>query len=165
MKKVIVLISFLCGAFFVSAQQGNQQQRQQERWKPESTEWYHPVPPKVTPGVGTSAPSDAIILFDGKDLTKWEAAGKDGGSAKWAIKDGTMVVVPGSGSIRTKEYFGDCQLHIEFKTPIPGKDNTLQMKGNSGIMLQSRYEVQVLDCEDNPTYVNGWVVFISKVLL
>ena len=72
MKKVIVLISFLCGAFFVSAQQGNQQQRQQERWKPESTEWYHPVPPKVTPGVGTSAPSDAIILFDGKDLTKWE---------------------------------------------------------------------------------------------
>ena len=81
MKKVIVLISFLCGAFFVSAQQGNQQQRQQERWKPESTEWYHPVPPKVTPGVGTSAPSDAIILFDGKDLTKWEAAGKDGGSA------------------------------------------------------------------------------------
>ena len=84
MKKVIVLISFLCGAFFVSAQQGNQQQRQQERWKPESTEWYHPVPPKVTPGVGTSAPSDAIILFDGKDLTKWEAAGKDGGSAKMA---------------------------------------------------------------------------------
>ena len=92
MKKVIVLISFLCGAFFVSAQQGNQQQRQQERWKPESTEWYHPVPPKVTPGVGTSAPSDAIILFDGKDLTKWEAAGKDGGSAKWAIKDGTHRV-------------------------------------------------------------------------
>ena len=70
MKKVIVLISFLCGAFFVSAQQGNQQQRQQERWKPESTEWYHPVPPKVTPGVGTSAPTDAINLIDGKDLTK-----------------------------------------------------------------------------------------------
>ena len=91
MKKVIVLISFLCGAFFVSAQQGNQQQRQQERWKPESTEWYHPVPPKVTPGVGTSAPSDAIILFDGKDLTKWEAAGKDGGSAKWAIKDLSLI--------------------------------------------------------------------------
>ena len=95
-----------------------------------------------------------------EDLT--EAAGKDGGSAKWAIKDGTMVVVPGSGSIRTKEYFGDCQLHIEFKTPIPGKDNTLQMKGNSGIMLQSRYEVQVLDCEDNPTYVNGWVGSVYK---
>ena len=162
MKKVIVLISFLCGAFFVSAQQGNQQQRQQERWKPESTEWYHPVPPKVTPGVGTSAPSDAIILFDGKDLTKWEAAGKDGGSAKWAIKDGTMVVVPGSGSIRTKEYFGDCQLHIEFKTPIPGKDNTLQMKGNSGIMLQSRYEVQVLDCAEKPSALTGVVGSVYK---
>ena len=76
MKKVIVLISFLCGAFFVSAQQGNQQQRQQERWKPESTEWYHPVPPKVTPGVGTSAPSDAIILFDGKILQNGKLLGR-----------------------------------------------------------------------------------------
>ena len=82
----------------------------------------------------------------------------------WICKMGYKgwVVVPGSGSIRTKEYFGDCQLHIEFKTPIPGKDNTLQMKGNSGIMLQSRYEVQVLDCEDNPTYVNGWVGSVYK---
>ena len=112
--------------------------------------------------LGVNKPTSGEVLLDGKDLTKWEAAGKDGGSAKWAIKDGTMVVVPGSGSIRTKEYFGDCQLHIEFKTPIPGKDNTLQMKGNSGIMLQSRYEVQVLDCEDNPTYVNGWVGSVYK---
>ena len=56
-----------------------------------------------------------------------------------------MIVASGTGSIRTKDYFGDCQLHIEFKTPTPGKDNTLQMKGNSDIMLQSRYEVQVLD--------------------
>ena len=70
MKKMIVLISLLCGAFFMSAQQSNQQQRPPERWKPESTEWYYPVPPKVKPGVGTGAPSDAIILFDGKDLTK-----------------------------------------------------------------------------------------------
>ena len=145
----------LCGAFFMSAQQSNQQQRPPERWKPESTEWYYPVPPKVKPGVGSGAPSDAIILFDGKDLSMWESAGKDGGPAKWTVKDGAMIVASGTGSIRTKDYFGDCQLHIEFKTPTPGKDNTLQMKGNSGIMLQSRYEVQVLDCEDNPTYVNG----------
>ena len=146
----------------MSAQQSNQQQRPPERWKPESTEWYYPVPPKVKPGVGTGAPSDAIILFDGKDLSMWESAGKDGGPAKWTVKDGAMIVASGTGSIRTKDYFGDCQLHIEFKTPTPGKDNTLQMKGNSGIMLQSRYEVQVLDCEDNPTYVNGWVGSIYK---
>ena len=60
----------------MSAQQSNQQQRPPERWKPESTEWYYPVPPKVKPGVGTGAPSDAIILFDGKDLSMWESAGK-----------------------------------------------------------------------------------------
>ena len=65
----------------MSAQQSNQQQRPPERWKPESTEWYYPVPPKVKPGVGTGAPSDAIILFDGKDLSMWESAGKDGGPA------------------------------------------------------------------------------------
>ena len=105
----------------MSAQQSNQQQRPPERWKPESTEWYYPVPPKVKPGVGTGAPSDAIILFDGKDLSMWESAGKDGGPAKWTVKDGAMIVASGTGSIRTKDYFGDCQLHIEFKTPTPGK--------------------------------------------
>ncbi len=101
MKKMIVLISLLCGAFFMSAQQSNQQQRPPERWKPESTEWYYPVPPKVKPGVGTGAPSDAIILFDGKDLSMWESAGKDGGPAKWTVKDGAMIVASGTGSIRT----------------------------------------------------------------
>ena len=95
MKKMIVLISLLCGAFFMSAQQSNQQQRPPERWKPESTEWYYPVPPKVKPGVGTGAPSDAIILFDGKDLSMWESAGKDGGPAKWTVKDGAMIVASG----------------------------------------------------------------------
>ena len=144
MKKMIVLISLLCGAFFMSAQQSNQQQRPPERWKPESTEWYYPVPPKVKPGVGTGAPSDAIILFDGKDLSMWESAGKDGGPAKWTVKDGAMIVASGTGSIRTKDYFGDCQLHIEFKTPTPGKDNTLQMKGNSGIMWCRFWIVRII---------------------
>ena len=96
MKKMIVLISLLCGAFFMSAQQSNQQQRPPERWKPESTEWYYPVPPKVKPGVGTGAPSDAIILFGGKDLSMWESAGKDGGPAKWTVKDGAMIVASGT---------------------------------------------------------------------
>lgn len=165
MKKAVIFFSLLCGAFAANAQQNgqqpsNQQQGNRNQWKPESTEWYHPVPAKVTPGNGTSAPSDAIILFDGKDLSQWVS--RDGSPAKWTVKDGAMIVAPGAGSIQTKQYFGDCQLHIEFKTPVPGKENTLQMKGNSGIMLQSRYEVQVLDCEDNPTYVNGYVGSIYK---
>ena len=165
MKKAVIILSLLCGAFTANAQQNgqqtsDQQQRNRNQWKPESTEWYHPVPAKVTPGNGTSAPSDAIILFDGKDLSQWVS--RDGSPAKWMVKDGAMIVAPGAGSIQTKQYFGDCQLHIEFKTPVPGKENTLQMKGNSGIMLQSRYEVQVLDCEDNPTYVNGYVGSIYK---
>ena len=157
MKKVLMLISLVCAFTSVSAQEGG-------HVAPECTEWYSPQPPKVQPGDKPgNPPSDAIVLFDGKDLSKWVSL-EDGKKvdAKWKVEDGAMVVVPGTGTIQTKEYFGDCQLHIEFKTPIPGKDNVLQMKGNSGIMLQSRYEVQVLDCEDNPTYVNGYVGSIYK---
>ena len=113
-----------------------------------------------TPGSNGSAPSDAIILFDGKDLSKWQA--RDGSPAGWTVQNGELIVAPGAGTIQTKDYFGSCQLHIEFKTPTPGPENTLQMKGNSGIMLQSRYEVQILDCDNNPTYVNGYVGSVYK---
>ena len=161
MRKELIAVGCVCLALSINV---NAQERESERWKPESTEWYSPQPPKVQPGDKPgNPPSDAIVLFDGKDLSKWVSL-EDGKKvdAKWKVEDGAMVVVPGTGTIQTKEYFGDCQLHIEFKTPIPGKDNVLQMKGNSGIMLQSRYEVQVLDCEDNPTYVNGYVGSIYK---
>lgn len=165
MKKSIVSLIVICGtAIQMSAQPNNNQQAQQQRaqqWKPESTEWYSPVPPRVTPGKTMGgAPSDAIILFDGKDTSKWQD--REGNAIKWEVKNGEMVIVPGAGSIQTKEYFGSCQLHLEFKEPTPGPENTLQMKGNSGIMLQSRYEVQILDCDDNPTYVNGMVGSIYK---
>ena len=157
MKKVLMLISLVCAFTSVSAQEGG-------HVAPECTEWYSPQPPKVEPGDKPgNPPSDAIVLFDGKDLSKWVSL-EDGKKvdAKWKVEDGAMVVVPGTGTIQTKEYFGDCQLHIEFKTPKPGPNNTLQMKGNSGIFLQSIYEVQVLDGEDNPTYVNGMVGSIYK---
>lgn len=158
MKKVLMLISLICAFTTVSAQEGG-------HVAPECTEWYSPQPPKVQPGDKPgNPPSDAIVLFDGKDLSKWVSLDKNGKKvdAKWKVEDGAMVVVPGTGTIQTKEYFGDCQLHIEFKTPKPGPNNTLQMKGNSGIFLQSIYEVQVLDGEDNPTYVNGMVGSIYK---
>ena len=121
MKKMIVLISLLCGAFFMSAQQSNQQQRPPERWKPESTEWYYPVPPKVKPGVGTGAPSDAIILFDGKDLSMWESAGKDGGPAKWTVKDGAMIVASRDRIDPDKRLFWRLPVTYRVQDPYTGK--------------------------------------------
>jgi hypothetical protein len=96
-------------------------------------------------------PSDAIVLFDGKDLAKWE--GQNRGEAKWVVKDGA-VIVNGTGDIQTKESFGDCQLHIEWATPSEVKGQG-QGRGNSGIFLQDRYELQVLDSYGNKTYFHG----------
>jgi len=138
---------------------GQIQQLPRQQVAPESSEWHYPVPPKVKPGVGTKPPDDAIILFDGKDLSKWKA--RDNSAAVWNVKDGELVIEPGKGAILTKEYFGDCQLHIEFKSPAPER-HMGQNRGNSGIMIQSRYEIQVLDGDNNPTYVNGMVGSVYK---
>lgn len=127
---------------------------------PEQTEWYYPVPPKVKPAtIYGNAPSDAVILFDGKDISQW--VDKEGNTPGWLVSGGILTVKPGTGSIYTKEYFGDCQLHIEFKSPPPGK-NTGQNRGNSGVILMGRYEIQVLDGDNNPTYVNGMVGSVYK---
>ena len=88
------------------------------------------------------APKDAIVLFNGKDLSAWQS--RKGGDAKWKIKDGYMEVVPGTGDIYTKEVFGDCQLHVEFWLPLMA-DKHGQERANSGVYLQGRYEIQVLD--------------------
>jgi hypothetical protein len=138
---------------------GQTQQAARQQIAPESSEWHYPVPTRVQPGVGTKPPADAIILFDGKDLSKWKA--RDNSSAPWNVKDGELVIEPGKGAILTKEYFGDCQLHIEFKSPA-AEQYMGQNRGNSGIMLQSRYEIQVLDGDNNPTYVNGMVGSVYK---
>jgi hypothetical protein len=120
-----------------------------------------PRPRIVTPGTESSqakpgkAPSDAIVLFDGSDLSPWVTMVKGQPSApKWKVQDGYMEIVDGTGSIETKEKFGDIQLHVEWASPavISGKS---QDRGNSGILLMGRYEVQVLDCSDNPTYADG----------
>ena len=126
---------------------------------PESTELWEPVPPVVTPGEGTSAPSDAIILFDGTNLNEWTNA--NGEAAGWTVADGCVTVKPGAGIIKTKRGFGDCQLHIEWRAPavVSGEG---QGRGNSGIFLQNLYELQVLDCYDNKTYSNGQTGSIYK---
>ena len=115
-----------------------------------------PAPAVVTPGasagLGTKAPSDAIVLFDGKDLSRWRSS-NGGGPAKWAVKGDYIEVVPGSGPMETAQPFGDCQLHIEWSAPPP--KGTGQERGNSGVFLMGRYEVQVLDSYQNATYPDG----------
>jgi hypothetical protein len=126
---------------------------------PESTELWEPVPPIVKPGEGTKPPSDAVILFDGTSLNEW--ANEKGEPAGWTVADGCMTIKAGTGIIKTKRGFGDCQLHIEWRTPAEVKGEG-QGRGNSGIFLQSRYELQVLDGFDNKTYANGQAGSIYK---
>jgi hypothetical protein len=127
--------------------------------RPEDTEVWEPVPPVVTPGQTGAPPSDAIVLFDGSDLSGWSA--QNGGDAGWQVEGGVMTVVPGSGNIVTRRGFGDLQLHIEWQTPS-GVLGVGQGRGNSGIYFMERYELQVLDSYDNRTYSNGQAGAIYK---
>ena len=112
-----------------------------------------PAPAVVTPGTrATDPPSDAIVLFDGKNLDAW--AGDSGHKAPWLVRDGYVEVAPGSGSIQTRQGFGDCQLHIEWVEPAPASGEG-QERGNSGVYLMGLYEVQVLDSYQNRTYADG----------
>lgn len=140
------------------------------------TEVWSPVPDVVTPGYLTAAPSDAIVLFDGTNLDKWQKpvigypANMDQAAATakalfkqdqsipqaagWIVKDGVMIVKPGAGAIETKQDFGSCQLHVEWLSPTdPAKEG--QMYSNSGVFLMKFYEVQVLNSYENKTYPNG----------
>lgn len=124
-----------------------------------------PAPRLVTPGSESTperagrAPSDAVVLFDGKDLSQWLARGKGKERSavmepRWKVENGYMEITPGSGTLFTKEKFGDCQLHIEWATPTELSGDS-QWRANSGVLLMSRYEIQVLDSYENPTYADG----------
>jgi len=126
---------------------------------PAKTEVWTPVPATVATPPG-KAPSDAIVLFDGKDASAWES--EQGGRVPWAVADGAMTIVPGSKGIRTKQRFCDIQLHVEWRTPVETKGFDGQNRGNSGIFLQELYELQVLDSYNNPTYANGQAGSIYK---
>ena len=110
-------------------------------------------PPVVTPGEMGGAPSDAVMLFDGSDLSGWVGAA-DGEPAQWVVADGYMEVVRGAGSIQTKEHFGDCQLHVEFACPAE-VDPEAAFPGNSGVFMMGLYELQVLDCYEHLIYADG----------
>lgn len=133
-----------------------------QKWKVHDID--RPRPRVVTPGATPGAPpSDAIVLFDGKDLSKWEIAPRSGGGKKkegppppsmWKLGSGYFEVAGGAGTLRTREKFGDVQLHIEWSAPtiLTGES---QLRGNSGVLLMERYEIQVLDTYNNPTYADG----------
>jgi len=119
-----------------------------------------PQPRKVVPGQPLptpAAPSDAIVLFDGKDLSKWTGGGRGGVTEpRWKVENGYVELVPGGGSLTTKESFGDIQLHVEWMTPTGADASRVgQFRGNSGITFMGQYEVQVLSSYDNPTYADG----------
>lgn len=129
--------------------------------RPEDTEAWAPVPPVVTPGgTGREAPSDALVLFDGKTLAAWVSADNPAAPARWTVAGGLLTVVKGAGNIQTRRSFTDYQLHLEWRIPA-GVTGAGQERGNSGVFLASTgpgdagYELQVLDSFGNKTYVNG----------
>jgi hypothetical protein len=129
---------------------------------PATTEIWKPEPKVVTPGkTNSDAPSDAIVLFDGTSGSNWKH--KNGDDAKWTVADNALTVKPGTGEIQSKQKFGDCQLHIEWRIDKNVKGEN-QDRGNSGIFLMGRYELQVLDNYNaiNKTYVNGQAGSIYK---
>ena len=117
-----------------------------------------PAPPVITPGTASTqetpgqAPSDAIVLFDGNDLSNWTDV--NGNPSKWIVRDGYMESVRSAGFIQTRQEFGSCQSHVEFATPSRVRGQS-QGRGNSGVFIHGMYEVQVLDSYENPTYPDG----------
>jgi hypothetical protein len=141
---------------------------QAQQGDPKLTEVWQPEPKIVTPGqTPQDPPSDAIILFDGKNLNEWESVKDTTKPAGWTVSEGALTVKKSEGNIQTKKKFTDYQLHIEWRIPkdITGSD---QARGNSGVFLASTgpgddgYEMQVLDCYNNKTYVNGQTASIYK---
>ena len=154
--KLVVLAVVSLGLVALGNVEGSGQsggQKPSEKWQIHDLN--RPLPPVVDPGPAgppVPAPSDAFVLFDGRDLSQWQVA--DGGPAKWKVEGGYVEVMAKTGSVRTKMGFGDCQFHIEWAAPaiVSGEG---QERGNSGVFLMDTYEVQVLDCYNNKTYADG----------
>ncbi|WP_301926546.1 DUF1080 domain-containing protein [Ferruginibacter sp.] len=158
LKKTWMLLSAAAITTVSFAQQGD----------PKATEFYSPVPKVITPGkTAADAPSDAIALFNGKNLDEWTSTNDTTKAAAWTVAKNILTVKKGTGNIQTKKSFTDYQLHIEWRIPanITGEG---QARGNSGIFLASTgrgddgYEIQILDCYNNSTYVNGQTGSIYK---
>lgn len=165
MKKQILLSALTLAAVVGASAQEKKEYPKPEGMRPAMTEFWTPQPKVVTPGdsATNSAPSDAVVLFDGKDLSAWSSS-SNGGPAEWDVHDGVFTVNKKKGDIQTRESFGSFQLHIEWQVPenITGSS---QSRGNSGIFLQNKYEIQILDCYQNETYANGQTGSVYKQVI
>lgn len=167
MKQLLIFSLLLATSLLSSGQQQqrtnppSQKQPDPNKMLPGMTEIWDPEVKIIQPGITSSdAPSDAIVLFNGKDINN-EWTDSKGNPSKWIVKDGDLICVKGSGVIKTKRKFSNFQLHIEWKTPseVTGES---QGRGNSGVFLQELYEVQVLDSYNNRTYRHGQAGSIYK---
>ena len=172
---IIAVAGFAAAAALFAQQQAKQQKQREDRnaantgysdtpvipgqkWKVHDVS--RPAPALVTPGAKLGdAPSDAVVLFNGKDLSQWVTPGRGSEKGKmvepkWTVKDGYMFSAAKSGDLVSKEKFGDSQIHVEWAVPAE-IDGASQWRGNSGILIMSRYEIQVLDSWNNPTYADG----------
>jgi len=174
-----ITFSLLLSALFLTlASSACAQGQEGPEWHPDLTNNWEPVEDSVYSDGYGEPPSDAIVLFDGTDLSQWESAPGyfadipavtgylrqlegEHEPAEWTVENGTMTVAPGTGSIMTKQGFGDMQLHIEWRTPEE-IDGDGQGRGNSGVFLMGLYEIQVLDSWQNRTYSNGQAGAIYK---
>ncbi len=158
MKKIALALTLLSA---VCAQAQEKKYPEPEAMRPGMTEFWTPQRKVVTPGdiKTNSAPSDAIVLFDGKDLSAWHNG--NGEPAGWTVKNGIVTVDKTKGDIVTRQSFGSYQLHLEWCVPVD-IDYDGQSRGNSGVYMQDKYEVQILDCYNNETYINGMTGSIYK---
>ena len=160
MKRVILSLLAVAVVATVSAQEKKEYPKP-EGMRPGMTAFWTPQPKVVKPGdiKTNSAPSDAIVLFDGTNLSAWKSS--RGGEADWQVHDGVFTVDKSKGDIITKQSFGSFQLHLEWCVPenITG---TSQGRGNSGVFLQDKYEIQILDNYNNKTYTNGQTGSVYK---
>jgi hypothetical protein len=160
-RTICILVFIVFASSMLSAQE---EFPEPGEMKPDMSEFWLPQPVIVTPGdiendQAVPAPSDAVVLFDGKDLSAWKSSSE--GEAKWIVADGVFTVKKGTGDIETKKHFQDFQLHLEWKVPVSITGEG-QARGNSGVYIHGFYEVQVLDNYENKTYANGQAGSIYK---
>ncbi len=163
MKKSVTIFFF----FIICFAQAQESVFKKDFTKPEATEIWEHRPKIITPGAGTTPPSDAIVLFDGKNMDNRVMA-KDISPSKWVLENVIMTVKIGTADIKTKQKFGDCQLHIEFKFPADSKYSADRNNaGNSGVFLRERYEVQIFDSyhDETPLYANDQTGSIYKQVI
>lgn len=151
----LMLLLVLVGSYTLVAQQN------ETKLPPEATEFYVPKVKPVSPGNENHLPpADATVLFGGNDLNAWVSE-RDGSFPKWKVAEGILTVAPRTGGIKTKEAFGDVQVHIEWRAPSEVVGDG-QGRGNSGFFFMGKYELQILDSYNNETYSNGQAASIYK---